>query len=89
LPQRLDPETIRRAARYAFHFFFRRTIPLEFLTVKKGAWPPYRVELEDLSPLRPGASRGLDIICDGIMHGTRFSYSGRAISEAEAAANNV
>jgi hypothetical protein len=75
LPDRLDSKIVRRAARYAFHFFFRRTIPLEFLTVKKGAWPPYQVELQDLGPLQAGSSRGLDVICDGIMHGKPFSYS--------------
>jgi hypothetical protein len=70
----LDEETKRRAARYAFHFFFRRTIPLEFLSVQKGSWPPYQVELEDLAALQPGHSRGLDIICDGITKGTPFLY---------------
>jgi len=29
LQHRLDAETIRRARRYAYHFFFRRMIPLE------------------------------------------------------------
>jgi hypothetical protein len=74
LAHRLDEATRQRAAKYAFHFFFRRTIPLEFLTVKKGQWPPYKVEIDNLAPLRPGASAGLDIICDGIMRGTAFTY---------------
>ena len=70
----LDEQTKLRAARYAFHFFFRRTIPLEFLHIKKGAWPPFQLELENLQPLHPGGSAGLDIICDGILKGTPFIY---------------
>jgi hypothetical protein len=70
----LDEQTKLRAARYAFHFFFRRTIPLEFLHIKKGVWPPFQLELENLQPLHPGGSAGLDIICDGILKGTPFIY---------------
>jgi hypothetical protein len=75
----LDEETRRRAARYAFHFFFRRTIPFEFLTVRKGAWPPFRLELADLAPLRPGRSPGLDLVCDGITKGTPFIYAAETL----------
>jgi hypothetical protein len=74
LPGRLDADTRRRAAKYAFHFFFRRTIPLDFLTVKKGAWPPFQVDLERLDPLQPGHSAGLDVICGGILRGEPFVY---------------
>jgi hypothetical protein len=74
LANRLDERTQLRAAKYAFHFFFRRTIPLEFLTVRKGAWPPFQAAFENLDPLRPGRSRGLEIICDGILKGAPFIY---------------
>jgi hypothetical protein len=72
--QGLDEKTKLRAARYAFHFFFRRTIPLEFLHIQKAAWPPFRLELENLQPLHPGSSAGLDTICNGILKGTPFIY---------------
>jgi hypothetical protein len=74
LAGRLDGETRRRAAKYAFHFFFRRTIPLDFLTVRKGAWPPFQAELRDIDVLLPGRSLGLDVICDGITRGTPFVF---------------
>ena len=74
LAHRLDERTQLRAAKYAFHFFFRRTIPLEFLTVRKGTWPPYRAVFENLDPLRPGRSPGLEIICDGVLNGAPFIY---------------
>jgi hypothetical protein len=74
LPSRLDEETRQRAAKYAFHFFFRRTIPLDFLTVRRGGWPPFGVDLEHLRPLEPGQSPGLDLICEGILNGRPFVY---------------
>jgi hypothetical protein len=83
LPFDSRPDTAKklRAARYAFHFFFRRTIPLEFLTVRKGAWPPFRLEVETLDALREGRFLGLDIICDGILMGTPFIYPAEALIE--------
>jgi hypothetical protein len=78
---RLDAATKLRAARYAFHFFFRRTIPLEFLTVRKNAWPPFKLEIETLDALREGRSLGLDIVCDGILKGAPFIYPAEALIE--------
>jgi hypothetical protein len=38
LPGRLPPETVRRARQYAFHFFFRRMIPIPFTRHIPGPW---------------------------------------------------
>lgn len=73
LRQGLDELTVRRARLYAYHFFFRRMIPLEFME-PTGGNPPYRLRLKALDGLAPGSSRGLDIICDGILKGTDFIY---------------
>ena len=77
----LDAATKLRAARYAFHFFFRRTIPLEFLTVRKDAWPPFKLEIETLDRLRRGRSLGLDVICDGILKDSPFVYPAETLIE--------
>jgi hypothetical protein len=77
--ERLDATTKRRAERYAFHFFFRRTIPLEFLTIRKNAWPPFNLAVETLDTLTPGRSLGLDIICDGILKHSPFIYPAEAL----------
>ena len=79
--ERLDAATKLRAARYAFHFFFRRTIPLEFLRVRKNAWPPFNLAIETLDTLRPGRSLGLDIVCDGILKHRPFIYPAEAMIE--------
>lgn len=70
---RLDEVTTRRARRYAYHFFFRRMIPLEFME-PTNSWPPLKMVLQDLEDLEPGKYLGLDVICDGILRDTDFIY---------------
>lgn len=64
--ERLGSAQQGRARRYAYHFFFNRMIPLPFIDPKAG-YPIYRLRLDRLQQLLPGASRGLDAICDGIL----------------------
>lgn len=73
LGERMPAEQITRARQYAYHFFFRRMVPVPSI-VPTGAVPPYKVALERLDDLLPGAQPGLDVICDGIMGGTPFVY---------------
>lgn len=73
LPTRLDPATQARAIKYAYHFFFRRMVPLEMFEPVSG-WPAYRLRIDSLDELQPGANRGLDVVCDGILNGTDFVY---------------
>jgi hypothetical protein len=70
--RRLDPETVARARRYAYHFFFRRMIPVRSVVPSAG-WPPFRVDPAQVR-LSPGEDPGLDVICDGILNGTPFIY---------------
>jgi hypothetical protein len=79
LGKRLDAETRLRALKYAYHFFYRRMIPLGFME-PTGAWPPYRPAIESLAQLMPGADLGLDLICDGIINGTPFVYRAEQFS---------
>jgi hypothetical protein len=73
LGRRLPDAVVRRARTYAYHFFFRRMIPLEF-TQPLAGWLPYRLDLRRLTECRPGRSAGLDVICDGILTGAEFTY---------------
>jgi len=66
-----------RARKYAYHFFFRRMIPLAFMEPQPG-WPPYKVGIHSLRELLPGRDKGLDVICDGILKGTGFVYRDEA-----------
>jgi hypothetical protein len=74
LSQRLNAQVTQRARKYAYHFFFRRMIPLPFMIPRPGDWPPYRLVLTSLENLQPGKSPSLDVICDGILTGNEFIY---------------
>jgi hypothetical protein len=80
---RLSPEQQARARRYAYHFFFHRMIPLPFIEPKAG-YPIYQLRLDTFDPLRPGATPGLDLICDGILHGKAFHIDERRDRRAAA-----
>lgn len=69
----LDAAAVLRARKYAYHFFFRRMIPVPWMRPVSGD-PPFRIELDGLAALAPGCSRGLDVICDGILEGHPFVY---------------
>jgi len=73
LKEKMSREERTRALRYAYHFFFRRMIPLKFMEETKS-WPPYRAALSGPEDLLPGKDRGLDVICNGILEGSPFIY---------------
>jgi hypothetical protein len=73
LGRRMDPEQVARARRYAYHFFFRRMMPLPFVRPSSG-WPPYGLDIRSLDDLMPGASPALDVACDGVLSGAPFIY---------------
>lgn len=75
LPQMppVSTEAVARARKYAFHFFFRRMIPVSFARQQKNI-VPYTFELQDMQALRPGRDPGIDAICDGILAGQDFVY---------------
>ncbi|RPI73491.1 MAG: capsule biosynthesis protein, partial [Geobacteraceae bacterium] len=69
LRKRMEETQIQRARKYAYHFFFRRMIPMEFFesTERRKA---FKLTLRSIEDLKPGKSSGLDIICDEILKGT-------------------
>ena len=69
----VDSGRLERAKRYAYHFFFRRMVPLNFVTPRAG-YPIFVLSLEQLEDLLPGATPGLDVICDGILLGRPFTF---------------
>lgn len=76
LGSRLDEDVVAKARKYAYHFFFRRMIPVNAIGPAKGKFT-FRVRTEALAGLEdlaPGCCRGLDAICDGILHGSDFVH---------------
>jgi hypothetical protein len=74
LPHPMSSDEISRARKYAFHFFFRRMIPLPFITTKTDRGSELIVDLPSLENLLPRHYAGLDVICDGILTGSPFIY---------------
>jgi len=63
---------VELARRYAYHFFFRRMIPLSFMESPERFH--LKVALDSLDQLAEGRESGLDIICRGILKGSAFVY---------------
>jgi hypothetical protein len=80
--ERLPPDQLARARRYAYHFFFNRMIPLPFVEPKAG-YPIYRLKLDRLEQLMPGETPGLDTICDGILGKGPFLHREKAAKAPE------
>lgn len=80
LGERMSEAAVQKARKYAYHYFFRRLIPLPFLQQGSGR-SLFKLAIGGIEDLARGRYPGLDVICDGIMHGTDFifpaeSYSG-------------
>jgi hypothetical protein len=78
LRQRMNPAQVALARRYAFHFFFRRMIPVPFLKPGSGV-SPIDVAVGNLDELAEGGDPGLDVICSGILHGSPFIHPQEAL----------
>lgn len=74
LSERLSVDQLERARKYAFHFFFRRMIPLPFISPVEPKAAKMQLNINSLDDLLPGKYKGLDIVCDGILHNTDFEY---------------
>jgi hypothetical protein len=83
LAERMPAEQVTRARQYAYHFFFRRMVPVPCIVPTKAV-PPYKVALDRLDDLLPGRQPGLDVICDGILTGSPFVYPAEGLGVHDA-----
>jgi hypothetical protein len=60
------------ACRYAYHFFVRRTLPMEIMTYKNRYKDRLRLLYGSLDDLQPGNSHTMDVICRGVLDGSEF-----------------
>uniref|UniRef100_UPI004049B081 capsular polysaccharide export protein, LipB/KpsS family n=1 Tax=Flavobacterium sp. TaxID=239 RepID=UPI004049B081 len=74
LPSRMDEQQILRARKYAYHFFFRRMVPLPFVKAISKGCKPYDFQIQNMHELEPGHHKGLDLICNGIIYGEPFIF---------------
>jgi hypothetical protein len=73
-PSRLPPEMVERARKYAYHFFFRRMIPLHVTLREAEGKIPFALAAQSIQDLAPGKDPGLDAICRGILDHKPFIY---------------
>ena len=69
---RMRPEVTQRARKYAYHFFFRRMIPVK--CVEPDSSKLFQLNVHSFSDIVRGADPGFDAICDGILSGSEFIY---------------
>jgi hypothetical protein len=86
LSKRLDDERTTHAQKYAYHFFFRRMIPMPGLKRGSVQGAPYEIAPVRLDTFRAGAYSSLDCIADGILDGRPFVLDETAIVLDEMAA---
>lgn len=72
--RQMDAERTRRAQRYAYHFFFRRMIPLPGFRRARLPGLPFEITAQGLALFEPGASTGLDLVCRGVLTGSPFVF---------------
>ena len=73
LGERLAPEVVERARKYAYHFFFRRMMPLPFLE-KVASSLFFTPRIDSADDLAEGKSPALDTVCEAILEGRPFIY---------------
>lgn len=83
LQEAVSPDVVQRARKYAYHFFFRRMIPLSMARSVPGA-PGFEFDVGEVFDLSQGRDLGLDVICDGILLGAEFIYPAERLEAAPA-----
>jgi hypothetical protein len=73
LGRRLAPEVVERALKYAYHFFFRRMMPLKFFA-RTSSSLFFTPAIASADELAEGRDPALDILCDGVLDGRPFIY---------------
>lgn len=78
LASRLEQSTIARAKKYAYHFFYRRMIPVQAIQPRQSI--AFGLRINQVAELLPQADAGLDVICRGILDGEPFIYQDEHIT---------
>jgi hypothetical protein len=74
--RRLDAARTARAQSYAYHFFFRRMIPMPGLKQARMQGALYEIAPLTMETFASGVQASLDCVCQGILDGTPFVFAG-------------
>ena len=61
-------ENINRAKKYAYHYFFRRTIQIELFDSKVKSWPPFKISLNSFENIIEDKDNGLKQLSEKILN---------------------
>ena len=67
-----NDENIKRAKKFAFHYFFRRMITFPFIETDSIMNTDSKINLKSLNDLEVSKNENLDVICNGILNETPF-----------------
>jgi hypothetical protein len=70
--EKMTPERIERAKKYAYHYFFRRTMQVSSLESIQNAWPPFKVSKKSLENLIDNNDKGLEVMSQCIINNNKF-----------------
>jgi len=63
------------AEKYSYHLFFNLMIDFPYIKSDITTNTKVKLNIDSLEELMPGKDKGLDVICNGILHGKPFEYS--------------
>lgn len=69
---RMGAEAVARAKKYAYYYFYRRHLVLDYLAPYSQFNPTTSYCLKGLEQLEPGRDQNLDLICEGILTGSEI-----------------
>lgn len=72
----MNNEKHKRAKMYAYHFFFRRMIPINFIKKKKEKYQDIDIEKKNMNRIfnTDDSDKGIQTICDSILNNKNFIY---------------
>ena len=79
LPFKNHSIDILRARKYAYHFFFRRMIPIKSILEKKGSWPNLEIDKKLENILQQRSDQGLEKIIECFEDGSDFIFEDEQI----------
>lgn len=89
LENKLSPDKLQRARKYAYHNYFRKMIPLEMLEPQNSDYVPYTIGKVGIDGFLPGKDPGLDTICNGILNNADFIYPHETGRKPAVAAHSI
>ena len=72
----MNDYTFIRAKKYAYHFFFRRMIPINLIEVRDAKYEDFIINKSSISKIFPkgNSDKGINTICEGILNNKSFTF---------------